>query len=224
MDNTTKQSAASVNQHSSAEIASPPTGQKPALLRSDSTRNLPGSIVTQSTFASLLRAARNNGMFSTLSESDAEIVFSFCHFGFVDHDVQLFSVGDQAEYLLFIAEGRVNVLCNSSGSQMLRIGTAGIGAILGESAITSISQRTASVVTASRCAFGYLYYDDFNRLCIAHPEIALRFLIMMFNQMSGRMRAMINQLSEASQVRVAAEGSLELLSKALIGRPTGTPR
>jgi CRP-like cAMP-binding protein len=118
----------------------------------------------------------------------------------------------------------VNVLCNSSGNQMQRIGTAGIGAILGESAITSISQRTAAVVTATRCALGYLYYDDFNRLCSAHPEIALRFMIMMFNQTSGRMRAMINQLTEVSQVRAAAEASIDLLSKALIDSSVGTSR
>lgn len=224
MDNTRIQSATGLDQSSSAAIASPPAEKAPALLRSNSTRNLPGSIVPQSTFAPLLRAARNNGMFSTLSESDAEIVFSLCHFGFVDHDVRLFNLGDQAEYLLFIAEGRVNVLCNSAGGRMQLIGTAGIGAILGESAITSISQRTAAVVTATRCALGYLYYDDFNRLCSAHPEVALRFMIMMFNQTSGRMRSMINQLTQVSEVRAAAETSLELLSKALIDARTGVPR
>ncbi len=224
MDNTTKQSATGLDQPPSAEIASPTAEKKPALQRSSSTRNLPGSILPQSTFAPLLRAARSNGMFSTLSESDAEIVFSLCHFGFVDHDVQLFNLGDQAEYLLFIAEGRVNVLCNASGGKMQLIGTAGIGAILGESAITSISQRTAAIVTASRCALGYLYYDDFNHLCSAHPEVALRFMIMMFNQTSGRMRSMINQLTQVSQVRAAAEASLELLSKALLDARAGTPR
>jgi CRP-like cAMP-binding protein len=224
MDNTTKHSATSPDQYPSAEIASLPAEKKPALLRSDSRRNLPGSIVSQGTFASLLRAARNNGMFSTLSESDAELVFSLCHFGFVDHDVRLFNLGDQAEYLLFIAEGRVNVLCPASGGKMQLIGTAGIGAILGESAITTISQRTAAVVTATRCALGYLYYDDFNRLCSAHPEVALRFMIMMFNQTSGRMRSMINQLIQVSQVRAAAETSLELLSKALGDGRGGAPR
>ena len=200
------------------------TQRKAALLRSESTRNWPGSPVTQSTFASLLRTARNNGMFGTLNESDAEIIFSYCHFGFVEHGVQLFSVGDLAEYMLFIVDGRVNVLCSGSDDQVLRVGTVGMGAIIGESAITAISQRNASVVTASRCALGYLAHEDFHRICVAHPETALRFLIMMFNQMSGRMRAMVNKLTEANEVRLAAEMSLELLSKVLFDRRIGAPR
>jgi len=201
-----------------------PTDQKPPLKRSDAVRNLPGSTVLESTFAPLLRTAHSNGMFSRLSESDAKIVFSFCHFGFVDHDVCLFKAGDQAEYMLFVVDGRVNVSCNRSDNQVMQVGTAGIGAILGESAVTSISQRTASAITASRCALGYLYYEDFHRLCLAHPKIALDFLIMMFDQMSGRMRAMVKQLTEASEVRLAAETSLGLLSKVLFDRRIGAPR
>lgn len=192
--------------------------------RTDSTRALPGSAVTQANVVPLLQAARNNGMFSLLSESDVEIVLSICHFSFVEKDVQLFGVGDQADYLLFIVDGRVNVWCNSTDNQALHVGTASIGAILGESAITSISQRSASVTTVSRCALGYLFYEDFNRLCISHPESALRFLVMMFNQVAERMRAMVSQLTEASQVRAAAQMSLELLSKVLFDRRIGAVR
>lgn len=209
-----------LDQPSSAETPTvAPNGQR-RRTRSASARSLPGSAVTQSYLAPLLQVARRNGMFSSLSDSDAEIVLSFCHFSFVGNDVQLFAAGDQADYMLFIADGRVNVTCKSADNQVLRVGTASIGAILGESAITSISQRTSSVTTASLCALGYLYYDDFDRMCIAHPETALRFLIMMFNQMSGRMRSMINMLTEANQMH----SSLELLSKVLFDRRIGAPR
>jgi len=163
-------------------------------------------------------------MFASLSDADVDIVLSVCHFVFVEKDVQLFSVGDQADHLLFIVDGRVNVWCNSTDKQVMNVGMAGIGAILGESAITSISQRSASVTTASRCVLGYLFYDDFKRLCITHSEIALRFLVMMFNQVSERMRSMVRQLTEGSQVRAAAQTSLELLSKVLFDRRVGAPR
>lgn len=224
MDSDSTKSATSLNQPSPAGIPAVPPDRQSARARADSTRTLPGSAVTQAAFAPLLQAARSNGMFSSLSESDVEIVFSICRYSFVEKDVQLFGVGDQADYLLFIADGRVNVWCKSSDNQVLHVGMASIGAILGESAITSISQRSASVTTASRCALGYLYYEDFDRLCITHPEIALRFLIMMFNQTTERMRAMVNQLTEASQVRAAAQTSLELLSKVLFDRRIGAPR
>lgn len=224
MDSDSTKSVTSLNQRSSAGIPAVSVDRQSARARADSTRTLPGSVVTQATFAPLLQAARSNGMFSLLSESDAEIVFSICHFSFVEKDVQLFGVGDQADYLLFIADGRVNVWCNSTDNQVLHVGMASIGAILGESAITSISQRSASVTTASRCALGYLFYEDFNRLCITNPESALRFLIMMFNQVTERMRAMVNQLTEANQVRAAAQTSLELLSKVLFDRRIGAPR
>lgn len=216
-------SKSSPTQRASAPVESPPAEQQPALLRSAAIRGFPGSPAARSEFAPLLRAARDHGMFSMLSEADAEILFSYCQFGFVESGIQLFSVGDLAEYMLFIIEGRANVDCSSSDDQVLRVGTVGTGAIIGESAITSISQRNASVVTASRCALGYLHYGDFNRLRIVHPETALRFLIMLFSQMNGRMRAMVKQLTEANQVRVAAETSLELLSKVLFDRRVGAP-
>ena len=217
-------SKSSATQHAFAQVASPPVARRQAPSRSGAMRDFPGSSATRSEFAPLLRAARDNGMFSMLSELDAEILFSFCHFGFVESGVQLFSVGDLAEYMLFIIDGRANVNCSSSDDEVLRVGTVGTGAIIGESAITSISQRNASVTTASRCAFGYLHYGDFNRLRIAHPETALRFLIMLFSQMNGRMRAMVKQLTEANQVRVAAETSMELLSKVLFDRRIGASR
>jgi len=210
-------------QHAFAHAELPPAGRRPLLLRPDSSRYFPGSPATRTEFAPLLRAARDHGMFSMLSEADAEILFSYCQFGFVESGIQLFSVGDLAEYMLFIIEGRANVDCSCSDEQVLRVGTVGIGAIIGESAITSISQRNASVVTATRCALGFLHYGDFNRLRIAHPETALRFLIMLFSQMNARMRAMVKQLTEANQVRIAAETSLELLSKVLFDRRVGAP-
>ena len=188
-----------------------------------STHGLPGTAATQNTFAPLLRAARSNGLFSSLSDSDAEIVFSFCLFSFVEQDVQLIAEGDHADYLLFIADGRVNVTCNNSDSQVLRVGTASIGAMLGESAIPATGPRSASVATTSRCALGYLYHNDFKRLCIAHPETALRFVIMVLGQMSERMRAVVKQLTEANQVHSAAQASLELLSKVLFDRRLDTP-
>ena len=222
MGNAVKNSAGGQIQRAFAHVEPLPDKRQPALLRSSSTGSLPGSAVPQSTFAPLLRSARSNGMFSMLSEADAEILFSFCHFGFVEPGIELFRVDDLAEYMLFIIEGRMNVFCNSSDNQVLRVGTVGIGAIIGESAITSISQRNASVVTVSRCALGYLHHEDFNRLRAAHAETALRFLIMMFGQINGRMRAMVSQLTEANQVRSAAETSLALLSKVLFDRRIGT--
>jgi CRP-like cAMP-binding protein len=216
-------SKSSLTQHAFAQFDSPPVERRQTLSRSDAGRDFPGSPASRSEFAPLLRAARDHGMFSMLSEADAEILFSYCQFGFAESGIQLFSVGDLAEYMLFIIEGRANVDCSCSDNEVLRVGTVGTGAIIGESAITSISQRNASVVTASRCALGFLHYGDFNRLRIAHPETALRFLIMLFSQMNARMRAMVKQLTEANQVRIAAETSLDLLSKVLFDRRVGAP-
>lgn len=169
------------NRPASPGITAVPPKRRPPLVPARATHGLPGTAATQDTFAPLLRAARSNGLFSSLSDSDAETVFSFCLFSFVEQDVQLIAEGDHADYLLFIADGRVNVTCNSSDNQVLRVGTASIGAMLGESAISAIGPRSASVATASRCALGYLYHMDFKRLCVAHPETALRFVIMVLS-------------------------------------------
>jgi CRP-like cAMP-binding protein len=187
-------------------------------------RPLPGSAVTQAAIAPLLRSARKNGLFGMLNDLDAEIVFSICHFSFVEKDVQLFRVGDRADYLLFIADGRVNVWCEGIGHQTLHVGMASEGAVLGESAITLIGQRSASVSTASRCALGFLFHDDFSRLWGTHPETALRFLVMMFNEVTKRMHAMVKQLTVANQVQAAAKRSQELLSRVLFDRRIGAPR
>jgi CRP-like cAMP-binding protein len=189
-----------------------------------SAARLPGSAVSRAAVEPLLQSARRNGLFSMLSESDAEIVFSVCHFSFVEKDVQLFGVGDRADYLLFIADGRVDVWCSSANRQVLHVGMASTGAILGESAITVIGQRSAAVTTAARCALGYLLHEDFNRLWTTHPETALRFLVMMFNEVTKRMHAMVKQLTEATQVQAAAKTSQELLSRVLFDRRVGAPR
>lgn len=189
----------------------------------DSSRTAPGSPVSQAALAPLLQTARKNGLFGMLSEAEVEAVFSACHFSFVEKDVQLFAVGDRADYLLFIADGCVNVWCNSSDGRVLHVGMASTGSILGESAITLIGQRSASVTTAARSALGFLYYEDFNRLWITHPETALHFLVMMFNEVTKRMHAMVKQLTEAHQVQAAAQTSQELLSRVLFDRRIGAP-
>ena len=227
MDTDTKQSVPGLGLGPStcAAIPAQPPGPKRVPVHAGSTRNVFGAPVTQGNLVPLLRAARSNGLFSSLSAPDAEMVLSFCHFNFVEKDDRLFEAGDQADYLLFIVDGRVMLTCNTVDRQVLRVGTAGIGAILGESAITSISQRAASATTASRCVLDYLFYKDFSRLCTAHPEVALRFLIMMFDQTNGRMRAMTKQLTEtAIHARSMAETTMELLSKVLFDRRTGAPR
>ena len=187
-------------------------------------RAVPGDAVDRNGIAPLLQSARKNGLFSMLSEADAEIVFSICHFSFVERDVRLFGAGDRADYLLFIADGRVDVWCESSDHQSLHVGMASTGAILGESAITLIGQRSASVTTASRCALGFLFHEDFARLWNTHPETALRFLVMMFNEVTKRMHSMVKKLTEANQVQAAARTSQFLLSKVLYDRRTGAPR
>ncbi|MBI4291459.1 MAG: hypothetical protein HY661_08275 [Betaproteobacteria bacterium] len=49
-------------------------------------------------------------------------------------------------------------------------------------------------------------------------------MVMILGQMSACMRAVVKQMTEAHQVRSAAQASLEVLSKVLFGRRLDTPR
>ena len=182
------------------------------------TLRFPSISLTHDDFAPMAQGARSNGLFRGLTDADAETVLSYCRYCVVNSGVTIIEEGTQADFMMFVAEGQLNVTRTDPVGQKVSLGTVSIGAILGESAITDRAVRFASVQTATRCAVGVLYRDAFRRMSIAHPETALALVTSLFNQTNQRLRNVAEQLVKSVAVRSAAEQTVELLSKVLFDR------
>jgi glutaminase len=62
---------------------------------------------------------------------------------------RIFSAGDQAESMFFIAEGEVDVSVNSDAGHPVRLTTLGPGTVFGEVALLNQNERTADVTAAA---------------------------------------------------------------------------
>ena len=167
----------------------------------------------------LLRTTRMAGLLQELSDADFEIIIGFCRFRSVQPGTRVIQEGTDADCLLLVVDGRLDVRRSDGRGGELNIGTVGIGSVLGEAAITTHTARFASVDAATRAVLGSLYHADFQRMTSIHPATALRLILVLFNQVSARMRNVAEQLVAASKVRTAAQLSMEMLSNVLLDRP-----
>lgn len=168
----------------------------------------------------LLRTARIAGLLQGLSDSDFETVMSFCRFHTVEVGTRVIHEGADANCLMLVVDGRLDVRRGDGRGGELKIGTVGITSVLGEAAITAETPRFASVDAATRAVLGFLYHADFERMISTHPTTALQLILVLFNQVSARMRNVALQLVEASKVRDVAKLSMEMLSEVLLNRPS----
>jgi CRP/FNR family cyclic AMP-dependent transcriptional regulator len=84
--------------------------------------------------------------------------------------------GDDAATLFLLISGRVKVFNVGTDGKEIVFGERGPGSCIGELALLTGGQRSASVQTIEDSEFLILTQDAFNQIIVEHPKIALRLL------------------------------------------------
>jgi len=142
--------------------------------------------------------AKTHPIFTALSPSESELIFSCLDYIEGDSDQVIFREGDAGSKCFFLLEGSINVFKSLESGTEERLATLKVGSMFGHIALIDRKPRSAT------CCLGalggkllVLTTDDFERLFSAKKPFAYKVLDYIINDLSLRLRGATKQLSKA---------------------------
>ena len=109
----------------------------------------------------------------------------------------IFSAGSPGDAMYFLASGKADIFIDLPGTdRQKRIYTIAYGTVFGEMALLDEKPRSASVVATTDLSCFCLTTRKFNELKETHPQIAMRFYIVLCNILVNRLRDADGLISE----------------------------
>jgi CRP-like cAMP-binding protein len=96
--------------------------------------------------------------------------------------------GDVDDYMLFIIEGRVNIVKTDSHGERRPMTIVGPGSILGEMSMIDGEPRFASCIALESTTFSVLSRDSMVRIIMEEPALGAKILIKLVTLLSERLR------------------------------------
>jgi CRP/FNR family cyclic AMP-dependent transcriptional regulator len=118
--------------------------------------------------------------------------------------------GDQANAMYIVLSGRVRVYVSDEHGKEFILNSMGEGEHFGELSLLDEEVRSASVVTLERSTFSIIHKDDFSRLLVDHPKIAL----VLLKNLSNRIRQLTDNVKTLALEDVYGRIRKTLLSMA----------
>ncbi|CBL44955.1 Transcriptional regulatory protein, Crp family [gamma proteobacterium HdN1] len=115
-------------------------------------------------------------IFAGLSDSDRQVIESRCITRTYPRNTLIINEGDQANAMYMMVSGKVRVYVSDGAGKEFILNSMGPGEYFGELSLLDDETRSASVITTEKSTFSILYKDDFSKLILQHPEIALALL------------------------------------------------
>ena len=81
--------------------------------------------------------------------------------------------GHQANAMFICTSGKVKVYVSDENGKEFVLNSMGPGEYFGELSLLDDETRSASVITTDKSTFSILYKDDFSKVVLNHPDIAL---------------------------------------------------
>ena len=102
--------------------------------------------------------------------------------------------GDVDDYMLFIVEGRVNIVKTDSHGERRPMNIVGPGSILGEMSMIDGEPRFASCIALESTTFSVLSRDSMVRIIMEEPGLGAKILIKLVTLLSERLRSTSSNL------------------------------
>ena len=96
--------------------------------------------------------------------------------------------GDTDDYMLFIMEGRVNIVKTDVNGELRAMTSVGPGATLGEMSMIDGEPRFASCIAIDATTFSVFSRDSMVDIIMADPALGAKILIKLVTLMSQRLR------------------------------------
>lgn len=118
--------------------------------------------------------------------------------------------GDQANAMYIVLTGKVRVYVSDEGGKEFILNTMGDGEHFGELSLLDEEVRSASVVTLEKSTFSIIHKEDFAKLLVDHPRIAL----VLLKNLSNRIRQLTDNVKTLALQDVYGRIRKTLLSMA----------
>jgi CRP/FNR family cyclic AMP-dependent transcriptional regulator len=112
-------------------------------------------------------------IFEGLPEAEMSALQELCITRTYPKNTVIINEGDQANAMFICTTGKVKVYVSDENGREFVLNSMGPGEYFGELSLLDDETRSASVITTEKSTFSILYKDDFSKVVINHPEIAL---------------------------------------------------
>ncbi len=112
-------------------------------------------------------------IFSGIPDSDLKAIETLSVTRTYPKNTVIINEGDQANAMYLVVTGKVRVYVSDESGKEFILNTMGPGDYFGELALLDDEVRSASVITTEKSTFSIIYKDDFSKVILTHPNIAL---------------------------------------------------
>ena len=112
-------------------------------------------------------------IFSGIPDSDLKAIETLSVTRTYPKNTVIINEGDQANAMYLVVTGKVRVYVSDESGKEFILNTMGPGDYFGELALLDDEVRSASVITTEKSTFSIIYKDDFSKVILSHPNIAL---------------------------------------------------
>jgi len=112
-------------------------------------------------------------IFEGLPEAELSALQELCITRTYPKNTVIINEGDQANAMFICTSGKVKVYVSDEHGKEFVLNSMGPGEYFGELSLLDDETRSASVITTDKSTFSILYKDDFSKVVLNHPDIAL---------------------------------------------------
>lgn len=132
--------------------------------------------------------------FEDFTVDDVEKLTSFMQAYEVEPGTTIIREGDVDDYMLFIIEGRVNILKTDSSGERRPMTIAGPGTTLGEMSMVDGEPRFATCIALDATTFAVLSRGSMVKIIMEEPGLGSKILIKLITLLSQRLRSTSSEL------------------------------
>ncbi len=137
-------------------------------------------------------------LFEALSEEGLRVLAGYMSVLDVYEGDVVFLEEEAGDYVLFVAEGSLDVRKRTSGGELVGIATLQTGDSIGEMCLIDPAPRSASVVANEKCTLLTLSKEDFDNFVDTHPRSGVKVLRGIAKLVTRHLRATSSQLATYS--------------------------
>lgn len=115
-------------------------------------------------------------IFAGLPEPELSALQDLCITRTYPKNTVIINEGDQANAMFICTGGKVKVYVSDENGREFVLNSMGPGEYFGELSLLDDETRSASVITTDKSTFSILYKEDFTKVIINNPNIALTLL------------------------------------------------
>ncbi|MGB3619774.1 Crp/Fnr family transcriptional regulator [Ketobacter sp. MCCC 1A13808] len=112
-------------------------------------------------------------IFEGLPEAEMSALQELCITRTYPKNTVIINEGDQANAMFICSTGKVKVYVSDENGREFVLNSMGPGEYFGELSLLDDETRSASVITTDKSTFSILYKEDFSKVVLNHPGIAL---------------------------------------------------